>query len=237
VAAAAAAGAAVGRGRWRSPRHHRRPRSPPHLLRSIHHDQNRTHSARQCRVISDDRDHGLINISPGSGAASWIRPWDWPSSANSRAPCGAVGEGAHRVAVTCKHIRVRVEIMGAPKCRNVRESQSVLIMIDPILSTRTRINTPRSRISESLAHHPRSTSFCDQATGEDARTHVLARAVRLSVRHPLVADRLAGRGDSKEPAGAVDVYIMRRTEHTAHVNIEQSQPTGIMVSLISHLAR
>jgi hypothetical protein len=28
-----------------------------------------------------------------------------------------------------------VEIMGAPKCRNVGESQSVLIVIDPIIST------------------------------------------------------------------------------------------------------
>jgi hypothetical protein len=31
-----------------------------------------------------------------------------------------------------------VEITGAPKCRNVRESQSVLVVIDPIISTRTR---------------------------------------------------------------------------------------------------
>jgi hypothetical protein len=37
-------------------------------------------------------------------------------------------------------VRVRVEIMGAPKCRNVGESQSVLNMIDPIISTRVRIN-------------------------------------------------------------------------------------------------
>jgi hypothetical protein len=35
-------------------------------------------------------------------------------------------------------VRVRVEIMGAPKCRNAGESQSVLIVIDPIISTRTR---------------------------------------------------------------------------------------------------
>jgi hypothetical protein len=36
-------------------------------------------------------------------------------------------------------IRVRVEIMGAPICRNVGESESVLIMIDLIISPRTRI--------------------------------------------------------------------------------------------------
>jgi hypothetical protein len=35
-------------------------------------------------------------------------------------------------------LRVRVEIMGTQKCRNVGESQSVLIMIDPIISPRTR---------------------------------------------------------------------------------------------------
>jgi hypothetical protein len=38
-------------------------------------------------------------------------------------------------------IPVRVEIMGAPKCRNVGKSQPVLIVIDPIISTRTRMWT------------------------------------------------------------------------------------------------
>jgi hypothetical protein len=33
---------------------------------------------------------------------------------------------------------VRVEIMGLGKYENVGKSQSVLIMIDPIISTRTR---------------------------------------------------------------------------------------------------
>jgi hypothetical protein len=37
-------------------------------------------------------------------------------------------------------IRVRVEIMGSQKCRNVGKSQSVHIMINPIISTRTRKN-------------------------------------------------------------------------------------------------
>jgi hypothetical protein len=40
-------------------------------------------------------------------------------------------------------IRVRVEITRSQKYRNVGESQSVLIMINPIISTRTRINTRR----------------------------------------------------------------------------------------------
>jgi hypothetical protein len=36
-------------------------------------------------------------------------------------------------------VRVRVEIMGPQKCRIVGKSQSVLIVIDPIIFTRTRI--------------------------------------------------------------------------------------------------
>eukprot|EP01047_Picozoa_sp_COSAG01_P066880 COSAG01_NODE_9324_length_2483_cov_6.252936_2_plen_158_part_00 len=30
--------------------------------RRKHHDQNRIHNSCECRVISDDRDHGLINL-------------------------------------------------------------------------------------------------------------------------------------------------------------------------------
>ena len=37
------------------------------------------------------------------------------------------------------HLRVRGEIMGSQKCRTVGKSQPVLMMIDPIISTRTRI--------------------------------------------------------------------------------------------------
>jgi hypothetical protein len=35
-------------------------------------------------------------------------------------------------------VRVRVEIMGSPKCGRVGKSQPVLIMIHPIIFTRTR---------------------------------------------------------------------------------------------------
>jgi hypothetical protein len=38
------------------------------------------------------------------------------------------------------HVRVRVEIMGLGKYENVGKSQPVLIMINPIIITRTRIN-------------------------------------------------------------------------------------------------
>jgi hypothetical protein len=40
---------------------------------------------------------------------------------------------------TVAEIRVRVEIMGSQRCRIVGKSQSVLIMINPIIFTRTRI--------------------------------------------------------------------------------------------------
>jgi hypothetical protein len=37
------------------------------------------------------------------------------------------------------HIRVRLKIMGSPKCRNVGESESVLIMINSMIFPRTRM--------------------------------------------------------------------------------------------------
>jgi hypothetical protein len=40
-------------------------------------------------------------------------------------------------------LRVRVEIMGSQKCRIVGKSQSVLIMINPIIFTRTRSYYPQ----------------------------------------------------------------------------------------------
>jgi hypothetical protein len=43
-------------------------------------------------------------------------------------------------------VRVRVKIMGPGKYENVGKSQSVLMMIDPIISTRTRITT-RDRLA------------------------------------------------------------------------------------------
>jgi hypothetical protein len=39
-----------------------------------------------------------------------------------------------------RRVRVRVEITGSQKSRNVGESQTVLVMIDPIISPRTRIS-------------------------------------------------------------------------------------------------
>ena len=48
-----------------------------------------------------------------------------------------------RVVVEQRHLRVRVEIMGSQKCTIVAKSQSVLIVIHPIISTRTRTTAPR----------------------------------------------------------------------------------------------
>eukprot|EP01047_Picozoa_sp_COSAG01_P070653 COSAG01_NODE_10770_length_2083_cov_171.070060_2_plen_89_part_00 len=45
-------------------------------------------------------------------------------------------------------LRVRVEIMGSQKCRIVGKSQSFLFMIDPIISTRARINMSCTRCAQ-----------------------------------------------------------------------------------------
>jgi hypothetical protein len=37
-------------------------------------------------------------------------------------------------------IRVRVEMTGSPKCGTIGKSQSVLMMINPIIFTRTRVS-------------------------------------------------------------------------------------------------
>jgi hypothetical protein len=42
-------------------------------------------------------------------------------------------------------LRVRVEIMGSQKCRIVGKSQSVLIMTNPIIFTRTRRSSRPAR--------------------------------------------------------------------------------------------
>eukprot|EP01047_Picozoa_sp_COSAG01_P056871 COSAG01_NODE_6503_length_3629_cov_17.985269_7_plen_125_part_00 len=47
------------------------------------------------------------------------------------------GHQPHRTLSLC-HARVRVEIMGSQNCRIVEKSQSLHIMINPIIFTRTR---------------------------------------------------------------------------------------------------
>jgi hypothetical protein len=54
-------------------------------------------------------------------------------------------------------LRVRVEIMGAQKCRIAGKSQSVLMMTNPIISTRTRTPATHKRQAGAL---PNSTVAC-----------------------------------------------------------------------------
>jgi hypothetical protein len=59
----------------------------------------------------------------------------------------------------CLLVRVRAEIMGAPKCRNVGESQPVPMMIDPIISTlpvayqRAAATQPPQALIRAGCHH------------------------------------------------------------------------------------
>jgi hypothetical protein len=55
------------------------------------------------------------------------------SHAAAAAAAAAAAQRARSV-----QLRVRVEIMGSQKCRNVGKSQSLVIMINPMISTRTR---------------------------------------------------------------------------------------------------
>jgi hypothetical protein len=57
-------------------------------------------------------------------------------------PAG-VGVDVAKQATTSTCVRVRVEIMGAQKCRIVGKSQSVLIVTNPMISTRTRMHLLR----------------------------------------------------------------------------------------------
>jgi hypothetical protein len=61
--------------------------------------------------------------------------WEWANAASNNASrVRRVSPGGHL-------LRVRVEIMGPGKYENVGKSQSVLIMINPIIFTRTRTRT------------------------------------------------------------------------------------------------
>jgi hypothetical protein len=55
------------------------------------------------------------------------------------------GSGSPPPPLGIGHRRVRVEIMGSQKCRTVGRSQPVLIVIHPMIFTRTRTNRARRR--------------------------------------------------------------------------------------------
>jgi hypothetical protein len=59
--------------------------------------------------------------------------------------------------------------MGAPKCRKVGESQYVLIMIDPMISTRTRTSLAAAACS------PLEISLGSSAVGQTATNHTFLR--------------------------------------------------------------
>ena len=59
---------------------------------------------------------GLYQLAPGNLTYSLVRGW-----------CPGI-----------TYIRVRVEIMGSQKCRIAGKPQSVLVMINPMIFTRTR---------------------------------------------------------------------------------------------------
>jgi hypothetical protein len=63
--------------------------------------------------------------------------------AKARGEASLDGQVGRAGAACVPLVRVRVEIMGSQKCRIVGKSQSVLIMIDPIIFTRTRSGSDR----------------------------------------------------------------------------------------------
>jgi hypothetical protein len=53
-------------------------------------------------------------------------------------------------------VRVWGEIMGSPKCRNVGESQPVLMMINPVISPRTHSTERSGSVSSASSRLPNS---------------------------------------------------------------------------------
>jgi hypothetical protein len=95
--------------------------------------------------------------------------------------------------------RARVEIMGAPKCRNVGESQAVLLMIDPMISTRTRISSAlRIDRGSSTAHAPAGRSDGVGRTSPTRQPVQAARAPRTCIPAP----GSPGKDHSEQPSAA-----------------------------------
>eukprot|EP01047_Picozoa_sp_COSAG01_P049687 COSAG01_NODE_4948_length_4597_cov_3.418853_8_plen_129_part_00 len=114
---------------------------------------------------------------------------------------------------------MRVEIVGSPTCRIVGKSQSVFMMIHPIIIfTRTRISTrppargPSSRVTQRPAApaRPEGSQSVNQSAGQPAGQHSPAsRLGRLGhrLRHEPAADLPT----------VHDVYIMIRTAAVAEI--------------------
>jgi hypothetical protein len=82
----------------------------------------------------------------------------------------------------CACLRVRGEIMGSHNCRNVGESQSVLIMINPKISPRTRsVPRTRGRTQRSVAV---DRARCVAALASTRRMRASTRWLRTSTTWP-----------------------------------------------------
>jgi hypothetical protein len=99
----------------------------------------------RARAVRDDP--AGLRATAGGGAASPLRtargPTRHPATAgmgDARVSLAQAGAGACTPTPTpaADSLRVRVEIMGSQKCGIVGKSQSVLVMINPMIFTRTR---------------------------------------------------------------------------------------------------
>jgi hypothetical protein len=80
----------------------------------------------------------MLSTSAGSNGRVIEAVWHSPATVTI---CDTHGDSIPPpplVFVCCAQIRVRVEIMASQNCRTVGESQSGLILIDPMICTRTR---------------------------------------------------------------------------------------------------
>jgi hypothetical protein len=81
-------------------------------------------------------------LSPGTRTPKRIQPGISRCRGSGASPSSRSAAWAGRVG---PFLRVRVELMGSHKCRIVGKSQPVLVVINPIISTRTR-NTGRKGV-------------------------------------------------------------------------------------------
>jgi hypothetical protein len=82
-------------------------------------------------------------------------------------------------------MRMRVEIMGSPNCRIVGESQAVLVLLDPMISTRPRIGrTCASCVATpgDLSAEPKATTEVSRMSAGVACTRPRARGVCSAAR-------------------------------------------------------
>eukprot|EP01047_Picozoa_sp_COSAG01_P007663 COSAG01_NODE_293_length_19376_cov_41.772060_15_plen_150_part_00 len=117
-------------------------------------------------------------------------------------------------------IRVRVEIMGSQKCGIVGKSQSLLIMNDPMISTRTRTlpaSSPRAACGGRVAE--------EQCAVGAAVVVVLTH---LSVVRRQCRERVGGRVLRRELQAAV---VQRREGEAAHAFVDRPRAVVLAATL------